>query len=388
MNQTGEADVALRLLHTADWHLGKRFSFDEEDAKTLSRARLEVVQKILAHADRRNVDAILCAGDLFDDPRPAPPWWEGLAEILQRGGQPGRPIFLLPGNHDPLTEESVYARDHAFRRALPPFVHVVDRDDFSFELRGGAMLYAAPCRSRSGSHDLARALPCREPGDERLRIGMVHGTTFDLKDHQTNFPIGRGAAVERGLDYLAVGDTHGFRDVEPAAPVPTIYPGAPEPTSFGEEGAGHVAIVLLTRPGRRALVVPEPVAYWRWRTVVARSVEDVVRLRDEGRLEQAVLRLVLDMTLSLRERHRLEAVLEQLKGNDAHSPRVGVLQLDTTGLRLRADVQLEDFPENLPAPVRGAVERLRRRAAEGSGPEREQALLALSHLFKLVERAA
>ena len=45
-----EDEVALTVLHTADWHLGRRFpAFDEDDARTLSRARLEVVGGQLAH---------------------------------------------------------------------------------------------------------------------------------------------------------------------------------------------------------------------------------------------------------------------------------------------------------------------------------------------------
>ena len=40
------------------------------------------------------------------------------------------PLFLLPGNHDPLTPRSIWDADHSFRRALPDYVEVVDRDDF------------------------------------------------------------------------------------------------------------------------------------------------------------------------------------------------------------------------------------------------------------------
>src|SRR3989442_1778535 len=64
--------VVLRLLHTADWHLGRRFpSFPEEAQKKLSRARMDVIATILNVARRNAVDAVLCAGDLFDDPAPA-----------------------------------------------------------------------------------------------------------------------------------------------------------------------------------------------------------------------------------------------------------------------------------------------------------------------------
>src|SRR5579863_7116897 len=70
-------EIVIKLLHTADWHLGRRFpSFPEEAQKKLSRARMDVVARILDVARRNRVDAVLCAGDLFDDPTPATDFWE------------------------------------------------------------------------------------------------------------------------------------------------------------------------------------------------------------------------------------------------------------------------------------------------------------------------
>src|SRR5713226_4069089 len=82
-------DLVIKLLHTADWHLGRRFpSFPEEAQKKLSRARMDVVARILDVARRNAVNAVLCAGDLFDDPDPAPDFWEGLARTFRsHGGQ-------------------------------------------------------------------------------------------------------------------------------------------------------------------------------------------------------------------------------------------------------------------------------------------------------------
>src|SRR5262245_52590950 len=261
----GDGDVVLRILHTADWHLGKKFpAFPEEAQKKLSRARMEVVTRILDLGRRNNVDAIVCAGDLFDDSSPTEDFWDALAKTFREHPGPHVPIFMVPGNHDPLTTESVWAAGHPFRGRLPGWVHIVDRDDFSFDVSPEAVLYARPCRSRAGEQDLALALPAREAGDRRVRIGCVHGCTFDIEGFQTNFPISRDAGVERGLDYLAIGDTHSFRDVTANLPVPTVYPGAPEPTNFGESRAGYVAIVALFRHGKRPRVDAEPVAFRQW----------------------------------------------------------------------------------------------------------------------------
>src|ERR1700758_95371 len=120
-------DVVLRLLHTADLHLGRRFpSFPEEAQKKLSRARMDVVARILDVARRNAVNAILCAGDIFDDPEPASDFWEGLVRTFQAPTGPHPPVILVPGNHDPLTSESVWARNHPFRERLPGWVHIVD----------------------------------------------------------------------------------------------------------------------------------------------------------------------------------------------------------------------------------------------------------------------
>ncbi len=91
--------------------------------------------------------------------------WRGLRRLLDARRGWARPVVLLPGNHDPLTPTSVWSAGHPFRRDLPAFVRVVDRDDFTLDLGPGAVVHAVPCRSRAGERDLALALPARAPGD-------------------------------------------------------------------------------------------------------------------------------------------------------------------------------------------------------------------------------
>ena len=376
----------LRLLHTADWHLGRRFpSFPEEAQKKLSRARMDVIPRILDVARRHSVNAVLCAGDLFDDPEPESDFWQELAKRFRERGAQHPPVFLVPGNHDPLTPESIWAPGHAFRQALPHWVHVVDRDDFTYELAPDAVLYARPCRSKAGENDLAMALPARDPGDERVRIGCVHGSTFDMDGYETNFPIQRDAGVERGLDYLAIGDTHSFRDVTESLPVPTVYPGAPEPTTFGESGAGHVAIVALFRHGRRPRVDAEPVAFWRWIDVRCHDVNELRNLLTMSDLERHVVRLHLDMTVSLSEESEVERILRDLEGTDATHGRAGVLVVDTSNLRLQPGSG-DAFPEDLPPVLRDTVARLDRLIADAADEsEKSKATRALAHLYKLLQ---
>ena len=374
-------DVALKLLHTADWHLGRRFPmFTEDQELRLTRARREVVGRILDLAEGRGVDAVLCAGDLFDEPEPAQEWWDAVLSELRSRSEWTRPVFLLPGNHDPLLPNSVYRIGHPFRESLPGYVHVVDRDDFEFQISERAVLYATPCRSHAGQQDPTARIPVREPGDERIRIGLVHGQTFDIEGHQTNFPVDPQAAKDRGLDYLALGDTHGFRELQAEGEAPVVYPGAPEQAKFGETGAGHVAVVFFPLDRRRfALVEKQPVGAWQWREQTCSSVAELRTLRSDDTLRKCVLRLHLDITAPLKEYDEAERILRELEGSLSAHPRVGVLDVDRTNLRLE-NPGIDDFPE-LPPVLQSVVQRLNAHANE----EPEKAERALHYLYELVK---
>jgi DNA repair exonuclease SbcCD nuclease subunit len=376
-------DVALKILHTADWHLGRRFPFFAEvDETKLTRARIEAVDRVLGVAESYAVNAVLCAGDLFDDPAPAESWWGELLKLFQRRNWPNRPVFLLPGNHDPLGPNSVWVQDHPFRRGLPSWVHVVDRDSYEFHISDEAVLYAAPCRSQAGSDDLASRLPQRLADDQRIRIGLVHGQTFDIAGHQTNFPISLDAAKQRGLTYLAIGDTHAFRELPPKD-CPTVYPGAPEATKFGEQDTGFVAVVFFPRRGRPPIIQKEAVAQWRWRDELCGKVEELEALLRED-LTNCVVRLTLSMEVSLPDLDKVEAILEELKGNEAAHGKAGILQVDRTGLALNSD-DLGTFENGLPDVLKSVVAKLR---AKGLEPDGFIARQALYHLYRTVKESA
>ena len=57
-----------RLLHTADWQIGKPYRWVEEahQRSRLQRARLDAIERVMALSDRHSVDVMVVAGDLFD----------------------------------------------------------------------------------------------------------------------------------------------------------------------------------------------------------------------------------------------------------------------------------------------------------------------------------
>lgn len=368
----------LRVLHTADWHLGYvPQMLSPDDTVKLARARLAVLDKVMGVAFRHDVHAILCAGDLFDTPTPDAQWWQGLLDVFAHHPQVRCPILLLPGNHDPIQADSVYHKAHPFRRGLPEHVHVVSEAGFSFPLGDDAVVLAAPCTSTAGDRDLALSLPAREPGDTRIRIGLVHGSTFDMKGHETNFPIAKDAAEQRGLDYLAIGDTHALREVVPNATAPTYYPGAPEATGFGEKDTGYVLVVTFTRAGVRPRVRPEQVGRWRWRDVSVRSLPALRSLVEEP-LESTVLRLRLDLEVPLSDKPELDHLVERLSGSIARHGRAGAVVVERAGLRLALDGAA--LPADVPDAVREVEAALRAQAETDTIAK--QALVVLHRLAR------
>ena len=84
----------MRILHTSDWHLGKRL---------MERERLpeqaEVMEEIISICDEKRVELVLIAGDIFDTYLP-PAEAEELFFATVKRLAAGRAVVIISGNHD------------------------------------------------------------------------------------------------------------------------------------------------------------------------------------------------------------------------------------------------------------------------------------------------
>ena len=86
----------MKILHTADWHLGKRL-----DNYSRIEEQIEVMNEICEIADEQNIDLVLVAGDLFDTFNPSVEAVELFYKTLKRLANNGqRPVIAIAGNHD------------------------------------------------------------------------------------------------------------------------------------------------------------------------------------------------------------------------------------------------------------------------------------------------
>lgn len=86
----------MKILHTSDWHLGKRL----DDFPRIEEQQA-VLNEICEIADRENVDVVLVAGDLFDTFNPPTEAVDLLYKTLKKLTNNGnRPVIAIAGNHD------------------------------------------------------------------------------------------------------------------------------------------------------------------------------------------------------------------------------------------------------------------------------------------------
>src|SRR5918993_740089 len=140
----------MRFVHTADWQLGMtRYFLNGEAQPRYSAARRDVVAGLKALADDTGAEFVVVAGDVFEHNQLAP---RDVSQSLEAMRAIGVPVYLLPGNHDPLDASSVYTSP-LFIAECPANVKVLDRPGVH-EVRPGVQLVAAPWTSKA---------PCSDP---------------------------------------------------------------------------------------------------------------------------------------------------------------------------------------------------------------------------------
>jgi DNA repair exonuclease SbcCD nuclease subunit len=204
------------IVHSSDLHLGTDDSFSDKD-------RLAVLPRVLSAAVEVNADVVLLAGDSFDNHRQP-------IELLERAGrilsEYGKTVVILPGNHDPLTPDSVYRRAGL---GMIPNVRILGLnveqaalfEDFDLEIWGHAHF------DYSDMSPLANPRP-RTTG---WQLAAAHGHFVD-QERDPNRLIGSWLIhpeelAATGADYVALGHWNQSTPVGDGK-ISAHYSGSPE----------------------------------------------------------------------------------------------------------------------------------------------------------------
>ena len=339
----------MKFLHTADWQLGMTRHFLEEDAQArYSAARRDAIVAIGALARQTGAEFVVVAGDVFDANQLAP---KVISQSLDAMRAIDVPVYLLPGNHDPLDAASVYT-SALFLAECPDNVTVLDRAGV-WQLRPGLEIVAAPWRSKKPTTDLTAEVLESLPADGTARILLAHGAVDALDPDRDNpaqiAMTGLTAAIERSaVHYVALGDKHSRTQVGEGGRV--WYSGSPEVTNYDhkEADSGHVLVVDidLDSPAHPVTVEPCTVGTWRFLTLRrevnnSRDIADLnLNLDELPDKDRTVVKLGLVGTLTVTDRAALDTCI------DRHSRRFAALSIwerNTDIAVMPADDEFDDL---------------------------------------------
>lgn len=340
-----------RFLHTADWQIGRRYAqFAPDDAAPIAEQRIETVGRIARLAAERGVDAVLVAGDVFDTQTVGE---RLIRQLFKAMAAYEGPWVLIPGNHDAALGESVWTQAVGLNDVVPGNVTLaLTPGTILLEACQTAVL-TAPLTQRHTYNDTTAFFDLAATPDGWLRVGLAHGSVEGVlaEDIDSANPIAADRCARARLDYLALGDWHGLKLIEPRC----AYSGTPEPERFRDNAPGHCLIVDLAGPGAVPVIEPVRVGRYRWTAVdltisvpsdidaiearlATLTADDIVQLRIRGRAELAGRRRLLDLI------GRAEAVARSLRVDLAD------LRLEPTAddiARLNADGYLAEVIEEL-----------------------------------------
>lgn len=326
----------MRFIHAADLHLGLRVTgLGKETNRRVQEARFQALDNLVAEAKKHAVDFILIAGDLFDDNH---------VDAIVRGRplelfrKLPMPVYVLPGNHDPLRPDSVWERP-PWNQLSDANVHVL-RQREPVSPMNGVTLYPCPLTSTTSPDDPTEWLPPRAAGENGIRIGVAHGSVNDRERlSEDDHLIDRNVAERCGLDYLALGHWHhtliypdsqgvermAYSGVHEPKGFPHStdprrnlfvgwmpYSNAKNPELFAGDGRGKVLLVGIPHAGAAPAIKEIATGYLEWKDETVRVLheEDLSKLINDlatrPNYERQLLRLTLQGTLNAKAYLRVD----------------------------------------------------------------------------------
>lgn len=281
----------MKILHTADWHLGKRL-----DRFSRLEEQVLVMNEIVQIADEQNVDLVLIAGDLFDNFNPGVEAAELFYKTLKRLSLNGkRPVIAISGNHDspnlinapdPLAREcGIILIGHPKAEIIPfgteyfnithskeGFIELkIDGIDFPVRILHTPFANEIRLKEYFGENkeeEINKVLSqewknladqfCDDAGVNLLtaHLYMNKRGTEILEEPEGEKPIKIGNAdlifsdsIPEQIQYTALGHLHGFQNIG-TKEKPVIYSSSPLCYSFSEAGQAKYVSIIDAEPGK------------------------------------------------------------------------------------------------------------------------------------------
>ncbi len=236
----------LKIIHAADLHLDSPFAglAPELAARRRGEQRL-FLEELVELTRREGADLVLLPGDILDGSL----CYRETARALARSlGEMGCPVFISPGNHDPLTADSLWAT-----QSWPENVHIFKGNVEKYELpHKNCVVYGCGFQSAHMESSPLDSFLVTE-GRDTVKLMCLHA---DLTPGSPYCPITEKQIAASGLTYLALGHIHTGTGLRRAGSTFYAYPGCPQGRGFDEVGEKGVLVVTAAPGAVEARFVP------------------------------------------------------------------------------------------------------------------------------------
>jgi|GEM_PF-425010 len=249
----------LKILHTADIHLGSKFAFLKEKAPEYRQILISSLESLYEVATKNKVNVVIIAGDLFDNPYPSATTVEIVTNFVDRLTREGIYVVMIPGNHDYLAQGGVYQNGDLVGDNSKLIIFN-DPNNTKFKIDElNLVVHAKPNNSATSknsplpfldkSEGNADPLPSKAGTtdtkvDGYIHVAVAHGSVDVKGKPADNRPISSEEIEKSGFHYIALGDWHGSLDVS-AGKVKAFYPGSLEPLAIDQKKSGNVLLVEI-----------------------------------------------------------------------------------------------------------------------------------------------
>ena len=230
----------MKFIHIADMHFDVPFTVLNRRNNLGEQRRLEqrdTFKKIIEYIKENNIDYLFIAGDLYEHEYIRKTTIEHINNLFKE--IPNTKIYITPGNHDPLVNNSMY-KTFSWNENVHIFGSTIERikmEDCDIYGCGFDNFYLRD----SGIEEI------EIKNKEKINILITHATLNGgtIEDMEYN-PLNKNRLKELGFDYIALGHIHKL-DYNTEENQRIVYPGSTISMGFDELGKHGAILGELTK---------------------------------------------------------------------------------------------------------------------------------------------
>lgn len=304
----------MKILHCADLHLDSKMqaNLSKEKAKIRKNELLNTFIRMVDYAYNNDIEAVIIAGDLFDTKTVSATArnvvYDGICKY------PEIEFFYLKGNHD----------ENSFLSALeeiPDNLKLFDENwvEYSPKNSKTIRIYGAEI-NKANSNKLYNSLVL---DNDNFNIVVLHGQESQYQGKDKTEIINLSALKYKGIDYLALGHIHSYKEGSLDARAKYCYSGCIEGRGFDECGEHGFVVIDIDEDKKNYVSQFVPFAYRNIYTkeiditgcMTSTEIAGIVEkeLDEEQYSENSLVKIVLNGNVDVECEKNIDYVLSKIE---------------------------------------------------------------------------